>query len=155
MDYKGLLVKSNTVMVVMAEAMVNMGLDIDLIWTQMANAYQGDAKEMLSHMGVNIEGKDVQSVTESFAEQIKATGAVQRCNVVSASDDEVVVDIGECIYAPATAKLREHHPDDIPPCPFMAILYAGINEHTGKHCHITDVKHTPEHNSNIFTLEVE
>ena len=50
-----------------AEAMTNMGLDIPLIWTQMANAFQGNAKGMLNELGMNIVSNDVVSVVESFA----------------------------------------------------------------------------------------
>ena len=77
MDYKGLLDTSNAVMVAVAEAMVNMGLDIPLIWTQMANAFQGDAKGLLNDLGLNIVGNDINSIVESFAEEIKKSGAVQ------------------------------------------------------------------------------
>ncbi|MFX1270086.1 MAG: hypothetical protein ACFFAX_00280 [Promethearchaeota archaeon] len=154
MDYRGLLDTSNAVMVAVAEAMVNMGLDIPLIWTQMANAFQGDAKDLLSQLGLNIEGNDVRSVVESFASEIKKSGAVQRCNVVSVSDDEVVMDIGECIFAPATTIIRGGDANMIPPCPMMAILYAALNEKTGKHCTVTKCVFHPELNASDFTLSL-
>ena len=155
MDYKGLLDTSNAVVVAVAEAMVNMGLDIPLIWTQMANAFQGNAKPMLSTLGLNIEGSDVKSVVESFVTEIKKTGAVQRCNVVSLSDSELVMDIGECIFAPATTVIRGGDPNMIPPCPMMAILYAALNEKTGTNCTVTKCEFFPEKNASNFTVVLE
>ncbi|MFW9846056.1 MAG: hypothetical protein ACFFD6_04875 [Candidatus Thorarchaeota archaeon] len=152
MDYKGLLDTSNAVMVAVAEAMGNMGLDIPLIWTQMANAFQGNAKDLLSQLGLNIEGNDVKSVVESFASEIKNSGAVQRCNIVSLSDDELVMDIGECIFAPATTIIRGGDANMIPPCPMMAILYAAVNEKTGRHCTVTKCEFHPEVNASDFTV---
>lgn len=155
MDYKGLLDTSNAVIVAIAESMVNMGLDIPLIWTQMANAFQSNAKPLLGDLGLNIEGSDVKSVVESFATEIKKTGAVQRCNVVSLSDSELVMDIGECIFAPATTVIRGGDPNMIPPCPMMAILYAALNEKTGTNCTVTGCKFNPELNASDFTVQLE
>ncbi len=155
MEYKGLLDTSNAVMVAVADAMVNMGLDIPLIWTQMANAFQGDAKGLLGALGLNIQGSDVSSIAESFATEIKKSGAVQRCNVVSASDTELKVDIGECIFAPATAIIRKGDDNMIPPCPMMAILYASLNEQTGKNCSVTKCEYKPELNTSVFTVSLE
>ncbi|MFW9808385.1 MAG: hypothetical protein ACFFE6_03300 [Candidatus Thorarchaeota archaeon] len=154
MDYKGLLDTSNAVVVAVAEAMVNMGLDIPLIWTQMANAFQGNAKPMLSQLGLNIDGNDVKSVVESFVTEIKKSGAVQRCNVVSLTDSELVMDIGECIFAPATAIIRGGDMNMIPPCPMMAILYAALNEKTGTHCTVTKCQFRPDLNASDFTVEL-
>ena len=155
MDYKGLLDASNAVMVAVAQAMTNMGLDIPLVWTQMANAFQGDAKGLLSQVGLNIDGGDVKSIAESFAAEIKKTGAVQRANVLNVSDEEVVIDIGECIFAPATSVIRGGDPNMIPPCPMMAIFYAAVNEHTGKHCTVTKCEYKPELNASTFTVSLE
>ncbi len=155
MEYKGLLDTSNAVMVAVAEAMVNMGLDIPLIWTQMANAFQGDAKGMLSSLGLNIQGSDVASIAQSFATEIKKSGAVQRCEIISATDDELKVDIGECIFAPATTIIRKGDANMIPPCPMMAILYATVNEKTGKNCTVTSCQYTPEVNASVFTVALE
>ncbi len=155
MEYKGLLDTSNAVMVAVAEAMVNMGLDIPLIWTQMANAFQGDAKGLLGALGLNIQGSDVASITDSFAKEILKSGAVQRCNIVSASDNEIKVDIGECIFAPATAIIRKGDDTMIPPCPMMAILYAALNEKTGKNCVVTKCQYFPDQNASTFTVSLE
>ncbi|MFW9803935.1 MAG: hypothetical protein ACFFFC_14830 [Candidatus Thorarchaeota archaeon] len=154
MDYKGLLDTSNAVMVAVADAMVSMGLDIPLIWTQMANAFQGDAKDILGQLGLNIVGNDVKSVVESFASEIKKSGAVQRCNIVSLTDDEFVMDIGECIFAPATTIIRGGNNNMIPPCPMMAILYAALNEKTGRHCTVTKCEFNPELNASDFTVSL-
>ncbi|MFW9787747.1 MAG: hypothetical protein ACFFE2_10455 [Candidatus Thorarchaeota archaeon] len=155
MEYKGLLDTANAVMVAVADAMVNMGLDIPLIWTQMANAFQGDAKPMLSDLGLNIEGDNVKSIVESFVTEIKKSGAVQRCNVVSLTDTELVMDIGECIFAPATTVIRAGDFNMIPPCPMMAILYAALNEKTGTNCTVTKCQFYPDRNASDFTVLLE
>ena len=155
MDYKQLLDASNGIMVAVSEAMTNMGLDIPLIWTQMANAFQGDAKGFLTDMGLNIVGNDIKSIADSYAVEMKRVGIVQRVNIVSASDTELVVDIGECIYAPATTIIRGGDPNMIPPCPMMAILYGVINQQTGKHCSVVKCEFHPELNASTFTVNVE
>ena len=155
MDYKQLLDASNGIMVAVSEAMTNMGLDIPLIWTQMANAFQGDAKGFLADMGLNIEGSDVTAIANSYAAEMKRVGLTQRVNIVSASDSELVVDIGECIFAPATTVIRGGDPNMIPPCPMMAILYGIINERTGKHCTVEKCEFQPELNASTFTVSLE
>ena len=155
MDYKQLLDASNGIMVAVSEAMTNMGLDIPLIWTQMANAFQGDAKGFLADMGLKIEGSDVKSIADSYATEMKRVGLTQRVNIITATDSELVVDIGECIYAPATSMIRGGDANMIPPCPMMAILYGIINERTGKHCSVAKCEYKPELNASIFTVNVE
>ena len=155
MEYKQLLDTSNAVMVAVAESMVNMGLNIPLIWSQMAEAFRGNAKSMIEQTGLNIVGSDVASIAASFETEMKKMGAVQRVNILTATDTEIVVDIGECIYAPATTIIRGGDYNMIPPCPMMAILYSVIKEKTGKECIVTKCKFYPELNASTFTVTVE
>ena len=155
MEYKQLLDTSNAIMVAVASAMTNMGLNIPLIWSQMAEAFRSDAKSIVDQMGLKIAGSDVASTAESFKAEMLKLGAVQRVNILTANETELVVDIGECIYAPATTIIRGGDPNMIPPCPMMAILYSAIKENTGKDCVVTKCEFFPELNASTFTVTLE
>ncbi len=146
---------SNAVMVAVASAMTNMGLNIPLIWTQIASAFQNEAKGLLGSLGLDIKGNDVQSIVESFKEEIKKSGAVQRCEILEVSEDRIKIDIGECIYSSATKIIRGDDVTKIPPCPMMAILYASLNEKLGKTCVVESALYRPELNASIFTVSLE
>ena len=155
MEYKQLLDTSNAVTVAVPKAMTAMGFDIPLIWTQMAEAFRCNAKSLVDHMDLDIEGSDVASIAASFATEIKKVGAVQRIIIESATDSELVVDIGECVFAPATTIIRNGDYNMIPPCPMMAILYAAIKDRTGKDCTVTKCEFHPELNASTFTVALE
>ena len=94
MEYRQLLDVSNAAMVSLIEAMFNMGLDVSLIWTQMAQALKDDGLELLESADVNITGNDVQSITTSFAEEFKKVGIVQRADIEEATDNKVIIELG-------------------------------------------------------------
>lgn len=151
MDYKQLLDFSNATLVAVVQAIRNMGLDIPFGMTAMVGkVFASDAKELLNHAGISLEGSDVPSLANNFAESLKSIGICQRVNILEAADDKLVVDIGECIFAPATKKLREKEP--IPPCPMMAILQGAMESSLKKKFHITDYEYKPTENTSIFTM---
>ncbi|MFX1520416.1 MAG: hypothetical protein ACFFCD_10900, partial [Promethearchaeota archaeon] len=77
----------------------------------------------------------------------------QRVNILEATDEKLVVDIGECIFAPATKKLREK--EEIPPCPMIGILQGTIQSALNKKLRIANYEYKPELNSSVFTMNVE
>ncbi|MFX1280726.1 MAG: hypothetical protein ACFFA3_15225 [Promethearchaeota archaeon] len=154
-NYKQLLDMSNATLVAMGEAMINMGLNIPLVWNEIANAYGNSAKSMLNDLGLNIEGSDVKSITEDFTKKIKETGFCQRAIIIEATDDKVVIDLGECIFGSATKKFRGTDLNFIPPCPMMGVLYSAIEKHTGKKGFIESCLWKPEENTSVFTVSLE
>jgi len=154
-NYKQLLDMSNATLVAMGTAMVNMGLNIPLVWNEIANVYGTSAKSMLNDLGLKIEGSDVKSITEDFANKIKEIGFCQRAIIIEANDNKVVIDLGECIFGSATKKFRGNDLNYIPPCPMMGILYSAIEEQTGKKGFIESCLWVPEKNTSVFTVSLE
>ena len=154
-NYKQLLDMSNATLVAMGTAMVNMGLNIPLVWNEIANVYGTSAKSMLNDLGLKIEGSDVKSITEDFANKIKEIGFCQRAIIIEANDNKVVIDLGECIFGSATKKFRGNDLNYIPPCPMMGILYSAIEEQTGKKGFIESCLWVPENNTSVFTVSLE
>ncbi len=154
-NYKQLLDMSNTTLVAMGKTMINMGLNIPLVWNEIANVYGNSAKNMLSDLGMKIEGSDVKSITEDFANKIKGIGFCQRANIIETTDHKVVIDLGECIFGPATKVFRGDDLNFIPPCPMMSIVYSAIEEKTGKKGYIESCQWKPEENTSIFTIKLE
>lgn len=155
MEYKQLLDTSNVVVAAMAKALENMGLSSPLIISQVATILNGEVKDLAASTGLNVNGSDVKSVTESFVAEMKKLGAAQRVELVSAGDSEVVMDLGECVFAPATKAIRGNDLTMIPPCPFMAVLTAALKAGTGKDFGVTTCEWKPELNTSIFTLSSE
>ncbi|MEE9379362.1 MAG: hypothetical protein V3V33_15160 [Candidatus Lokiarchaeia archaeon] len=154
-NYKQLLDMSNTTLVAMGMTMINMGLNIPLVWNELANVFASSAKSMLDDTGMKIEGSDVKSITEDFASKIKEIGFCQKADIIEVSDDNIVIDLGECIFGPATTIFRGNDPNFIPPCPMMGILYSAIESKTGKKGFIEKCLWKPKENSSIFTIKLE
>ncbi len=156
MDYKNLLNFTNATVVAMNEAMSQMGLDPSLVWTQMAMAFKNSAKNILADIGLAIKGNDIKSITESFAEQIKKTGLCQRVNILEVNNSKIVLDMGECVLAPATHIIANTKGENfIPACPMAAILYSKIEEKTGKNCSLEKFERKLNQNTSIFTIIIE
>ncbi len=143
----------NGIFIILNEAVANMGIETHLLFSQMAKAYKGKAKNLLAKdLEINITGSDVKSVAESFSEQIKKLGVCQRLNIVEATDEKLVVDIGECVFSQAGLILaKEEGKDYIPVCPMIAMLEAEIEEVTGKTLQIEKREFDLGHNSCIFS----
>jgi hypothetical protein len=155
MEYKQLMDTSNVVIAAMTKALQNMGLSSPLIISQVADFLNGEVKGLVDSTGIAVEGTDVKSVAESFVTEMKKLGATQRVELVSTGDSEVVIDLGECVFAPATKAIRGTDRTMIPPCPFMAVLTAALNAGTGAHFGVTKCEWKPEQNTSIFTLTAE
>lgn len=155
MEYKQLMDTSNVVVAGLVKSVLNMGINVPLLHSQMASILNHEAKDLVAHTGVNIEGTDVKSVAESFVAEMKKLGATQRVELVSTGDSEVVIDLGECVFAPATLAVRGNDRTVIPPCPFIGMLIAALNERTGTYFGVTKCEWKPELNTSIFTLTAE
>ncbi|MFX1322771.1 MAG: hypothetical protein ACFFAQ_14130 [Promethearchaeota archaeon] len=155
-NYKQLSDFLNAMTGVTVESLLNMGLNIPLIWNEFSNSFNKDGvKGFLKDCGLVIEGSDVKSITEDFAQKIKEVGFCQRANIIEANDNKVVIDLGECILAPVTKVIRGTDLNKIPPCPMMALLYGTIETKTGKKGSIEKAEWKPKENTTIFTLNLE
>ncbi len=155
MESERLVDTSNMVMVSVAETMTEKVLNILLIWTEMGEAFRGDTQSLVNQMGLTIEGTDVVSVAASYATEMKKVGAVHRLDIKSATESEIIVDISECIFGPATTSIRNDDHKMIPPCPAIAILFAAIRELTGKNCTVTKCEFHPDLNTCTYTVALE
>ncbi len=155
MDYKQLLDTSNALIVAVAKSMLNMGLEIPLIWTQMSEAFGDEAKSMLDNLNLDVQGSDVKSIVESYAGELQKLGACQMTEVVSVTDSEIQLNLGDCIFSSATAVLRAGDPELIPPCALTAILASIVKATTGKNSMIERCTWKPEVNACHFTISLE
>lgn len=155
-SYKQMLDLANALTGITVDSLMNMGLNIPLIWNEFAHSFgQDGVNGLLESSGIKIEGNDVKSITESFVKNVKEVGFCQRANIVEMEDDKVVIDLGECVLAPITKVLRGTDLNKIPPCPFMALLYGTIEKRTGKTGSLEAAKWIPDKNTTIFTLALE
>lgn len=129
--------------------------DCQYIWTRMAKAFETTAKGIMDHAGISLEGSDIPSLANYFAEVIKSIGLCQRVNILEATDNKLVVDIGECAFAPATKAVANDDPNFIPPCPMLAMLVDAIDNAINKKLCITSRVYKPAENTSIFTLSSE
>ncbi|MHA1902861.1 MAG: hypothetical protein ACXADL_03990 [Candidatus Thorarchaeota archaeon] len=155
MNYKQLLDASNALIVAVATSMLNMGLEIPLIWTQMSNTFGDEAKSMLDNLNMNVQGNDVKTLAESFTSELQKLGACQIADVVSVSDSEIQLDLGDCVFSSATAVLRAGDPELIPPCALTAIFASIVKAVTGVDSHIQRCTWVPERNTCSFTIGLE
>ena len=155
-NYKQLLDFTNALTGVAVESLLNVGLNIPLVWNQMALSFANDGlSKMLADSGLTLEGNDVTTITNDFAKKIKEVGFCQRANILELSDEKIVIDLGECVLAPITKSIRGNDLNMIPPCPMLAILYGTIEKKTGKKGEIEKAEWKPQENTTIFTLKLE
>ncbi|MFW9843712.1 MAG: hypothetical protein ACFFEV_03985 [Candidatus Thorarchaeota archaeon] len=156
MEYKELLDLSNLVISVMQGAMGRMGLSPDLILAQVKDHMTStEMQDVFSNYGLKISGSDVKSISDSFVSTMNELGAAQRCIVEKADDSELVIDIGECAFAPATKIIRGDDREAIPPCPFISMLSAAIEVNLGKSASVERCQWKPELNTSVFTISLE
>ena len=155
MNYKQLLDFSNGFAVSVLEAIEKMGLDLPLVWAQMANSFEHSAKKLVEDAGIKFSGENIQEISDNFAKIMKEVGICQRVNILNVTDDGVEIDIGECAFASCTLEIRQSYPDSIPPCPMLAILAGNIQGKLGKNAFIESCVWKPELNTSIFKLKLE
>ncbi|MHA1748798.1 MAG: hypothetical protein ACTSYF_09195 [Promethearchaeota archaeon] len=157
MDYRKLIDFLNFMVVAYNETMANMGLDINLVLVQMARAFKEKAAHLIEKdFNLDIQGKDIKSIVESFIDRIKTTGICQRTELSELSDGELTIKMGDCILHQATQVfLKDKPPGFIPPSPIISILFAYLEEGTGKRCFIDKYEILPNENSTIFTIKLE
>lgn len=157
MDYKHLLDTTNFLFASIVDAAEDMGLSVDLIIAQVANGFEHDVRQLLLETDIDLEkiedSKDIPDEIQHWADAIKSIELVHRCNIVEASDSKAIIDIGDCILNPACNIVEKHSEKGIPPCPWIAILYAGVEEKYGKQIHLESCKHETDSNSRVFELE--
>lgn len=100
-----------------------------------------------------ITSTDVKEICEQYAAGFKDKKITNRFELLEYDDDTLVIDAGECVFAPATKFLSELGMD-IPPCPVIGGLLSVIAKNTGKNGLMTDAKLVPEHNTRIFTIKL-
>lgn len=156
MEYRQLVDVSNLVIAVLQGAMGRMGLSPELILAQVKDHMTTkEVQEILNGYGLKIEGSDVKSVTDSWVDAVKKIGAAQRVIIQNTDDSHVVVDIGECAFAPATKVIRGNNKEAIPPCPFVAMLTAALEVNTGKAANVDRCEWKPELNTSVFSISLE
>lgn len=99
------------------------------------------------------DGKDLATVVNAYADAFKKSAITQTFDVVEVGEDHMVVDIGMCVFASATAAFRAQGVE-IPPCPVVGILMAGINKNLGINGKVSKAVHQPEKNSTLFTIDL-
>ncbi len=147
---------ANATIGALVKSMEGMGLDLSLIWSQLSKAFEDDhIKGILNDLGLEIEGNDVKSITESFGSEMMESGMIQRMHVTSADEDKIVIDLGDCVFTQAGHAARDRAEKIIPPCSMIAILHSIISANLNKDLEITDYEFKPETNSCYFTMKVE
>jgi hypothetical protein len=99
------------------------------------------------------KAKDVPSLVQAYAEEFKKSGITQVFEVIEATDEKLVLDIGMCVFASATAAFRAEGVE-IPPCPIVGIVLAALNKQLRVNGKIVDAVYKPEANSTVFTIDL-
>ena len=99
------------------------------------------------------QGKDVPSLVAAYGEELKKSGITQVYEVVEANDEKLVLEIGMCVFASATETFRAEGVE-IPPCPIVGIILAGLNKQLKVNGKIVAAEYRPEANSTVFTIDL-
>lgn len=157
-DYKTLLDMSNTIVASMGQTMLDMGLDIHLIWDQLGETLITDTIDLTEQtLGPTPDTDDLEELTEGWKELMLDSGLVQRLEILEVEDEQVKIDIGHCVFSPATQHFRDHFddPNAIVPCPMMALYDGAIELATNKRSSIESAEFQADTDSTIFTMKLE
>ena len=156
MEFRKLVDFLNYVVVAYNEALENIGLDSELINSQMARAFKEKASEIIKDdFQLNITGNDPKSIISSFMQRIKETGICQKSEIVAMDDNNLTIKTGDSILNQADKIfLRDKPKNYVPPSPIISMLSAFLEEGTGKTCQILEYEFIPEENSSKFTIKL-
>jgi hypothetical protein len=99
------------------------------------------------------KGDDVPSLSKAYAEEMKKSGITQVFDVVEATDEKLVLDIGMCVFASATAAFRAEG-IEIPPCPIVGIVLAGLNKRLKVNGKVVSAEYKSEANTTLFHIDL-
>jgi hypothetical protein len=148
----------NTVMYGFGSALNNL---VDLNMVRLVVRQMGESllnseygPKFLASMGFKEpEGKDVKTLVKAYADEFKKSEITRTFDVLDVNDDQLVVDIGMCVFASATSAFRAEGVK-IPPCPIVGILMAGLNKKLRVNGGIKAAEYKPEKNSTVFTIDL-
>jgi len=132
-------------------------IDMNLINRQVGEALlkTNEGQGFLKTLGFTapVDG-DVKKITEDFAGQFKKLDITQRFNIIESSDSTLVLDIGMCVFASATAAFRAKGAG-IPPCPVVGLLLSIVDKNVNKHGIVKSCTYQPENNASTFTIDLK
>jgi len=155
MDYRELSNLACATLISVVEAAADMGIDIPLLWNRMTYSMENSLKGILKDANIDFSGNTAESIAKNFADNIKKLGACQRVDLREASNNKIVIALGDCIFNVAAKYLRHGKNDFIPLCPITAILGGRLEAILDKKVHIEQCEWHPEINSCVFTLLME
>ncbi|MHA1637633.1 MAG: hypothetical protein ACTSUB_06410 [Candidatus Thorarchaeota archaeon] len=158
MDFEHLKDTANFMFASMMDAMVDLGISTDLVFTMIAKSFEGECRELLAHDGLDLDkienATDMKDMVGHWRDAILGLGGAKICNIIEVRDDEIDVELGDCIFTEACEINKQHHAGDIPLCPWVAILYAVIEEKFNKHLHINESDYHVEKDHHFFNLHI-
>ncbi|MCK5347384.1 MAG: hypothetical protein KAR20_28435 [Candidatus Heimdallarchaeota archaeon] len=158
MDYEHMKDTANFMFAALMDAFVDMGISTDLVFTKVAHSFEGECRELLAHDGLDLDkiedATDMKDLVEHWRDAILELGGAKIANIVAIKDDEIDIEMGECVFKEACEINKQHHAGDIPVCPWIAILYAVVEEKFGKHLHINEADHKVEGDHHFFNLHI-
>jgi hypothetical protein len=129
-------------------------VDIRLVNQQLAKALLTDKGKMfMQDVGIPvIEDTDLEIVVKKYRDAMKSKKITQRFEILELDKTHAKLDIGQCVFAPATKVFRESGMKVVP-CPIVTLLLGIILRNAGLHGVISDFTYKPETNSTEFTIE--
>jgi hypothetical protein len=132
-------------------------IDMNLINRQLGEALlkTEEGQGFLKTLGFRVPtDRDVRKIAENFADQFKKLDITQRFNIEESNDGLLVLDIGMCVFASATAAFRANGAQ-IPPCPIVGLLLSLIDKNVDKHGIVKSCVYHPDLNTSTFTIELK
>lgn len=128
-------------------------IDMKLVNIQLSKKLLTDkGKLFMKDIGIPvIEDTDVNSITEQYRDALKNKGITQYFEILKVDKEHATLNIGQCVFAPATKMFRDSGMK-IVPCPIVALLLGIIRKNTHLHGTVQDMVYHPETNSTVFCI---
>lgn len=128
-------------------------IDMRLVNIQLSKKLLTDqGKLFMQDIGIPfIEDSDMKSITEQYRDALKNKDITQYFEILELDEEHAKLNIGQCVFAPATKMFRESGMK-IVPCPIVTLLLGIIRKNTHLHGTVQDMVYHPETNSTVFCI---
>ncbi len=129
-------------------------IDMRLVNIQLSKKLLSDkGKLFMQDVGIPvIEDTDVKTIAEKYRDALKNKEITQHFDILEIDEEHAKLNIGQCVFAPATRAFRDSGMK-IVPCPIVTLLLGIIRKNAHLHGTVQDMVYHPETNSSVFTIE--
>jgi len=156
MDKKKFITFLNFIVVAYNEALENIGLNSNLINSQMSKAFSKKALNLLEkNLQIKIEQNDLNSILNSFEDFIRTFDICKDFKISKLEDDIIKIEFKNSIFNQADKLMVHNKPKNyIPPSPIISMLSSFLENSSGQFCQILKYTFNVNEKSSEYIIKI-